>query len=101
MYVVGKVACICPASVWSTWLQAVGSLLMPRDPRDCVQITGLIARTFPNGAILLVLLFRFFSVYDMCAYIDVHMGEGGQVWEMPHLAWGALLNCSNTLNLVH
>lgn len=29
------------------------------------------------------------------------MIEGMHVREMPHLAWGVLLNCSITLNLVH
>lgn len=72
----GKWPAHAPASVWrsrTTWLQAVGSLLVPRDPRDWVQITGWIARTFPNGAIFLVLLFRFFfCVWYLCIYWCSH-----------------------------
>lgn len=72
----GKWPAQAPASVWrsrTTWLQAVGSLLVPRGPRDWVQITDLIARTFPNGAIFLVLLFRFFfCVWYLCIYWCSH-----------------------------
>lgn len=104
MCVVGKMACTCPSppvEFKDHLLLAVGSLLSPCDPRDWVQITGLIARTFTNRATLLVLLFRFFLSAYMCAYIYGHMMEGVHVWEMPHLAWGVLLNRSITLDLVH